>query len=98
MVSAEVTSAFAHWEAVAGSPVEMQIEAVGDPGSGGHALDAWSVSLWFLETHTDLPWAVGFAQQWLFERRVAARKQSVALPAVEIQLVLVGEKPAELGQ
>lgn len=79
-----------------GSLVEM--EMLRDPGFGGHAVDAWSVSLWFLETHTDLPCAVGFAQQWLFERRVAARKQSVALPAVEIQLVLVGEKPAELGQ
>lgn len=98
VVPAEVTSAFAHWEAAVGSPVEMQIEAVGDPGSGGHAVDAWSVSLWFLETHTHLPCAVGFAQQWLFESRVAARKRSVALPAVAIQLVFVGEKPAELGQ
>lgn len=61
-------------------------------------MDAWSVSLWFLETHTDLPCAAGFAQQRLYGGHVAARKRSVALPAVEIQLILVGEEPAELGQ
>lgn len=98
VVPAEVTSAFAHWEAAVGSPVEMQIEAVEDPGSGGHAVDAWSVSLWFLETYSVLPCVVGSPQQWLFEGCVAARNRSVALPAVEIQLVLVAEEPAELGQ
>lgn len=95
-------SAFARREAAAGLQAEMELEAVGDPGSGSNAVDAWSALLglvWFLETHTVLQYGAGSAQHWLFaEGCVAARMQFVALPAVEIQLVLVGEGPAELGQ
>lgn len=101
-VPAEVMSAFARREAAAGLQAEMELEAVGDPGSGSNAVDAWSALLglvWFLETHTVLQYGAGSALHWLFaEGCVAARMQFVALPAVEIQLVLVGEGPAELGQ
>lgn len=85
-----------------GLQAETETEAVGDPGSGSNAEDAWTASLgpvWFLETHTVLQCGVGSARDWLFAGgHVAARMRSVALLAVENQLVLVGEGPAELGQ
>lgn len=94
-------SAFARRETAAGLQAEMELEAVGDPGSGSKAVDAWSASLepaWFLETHTVLQCGAVSALHWFAEGQVAARMWYVALSAVENQLVLVGKGPAELGQ